>query len=454
MMRSLIGFLIIIVTFISASGQGFNTGLTFDDQSYAKIPITAPLARGDFDNLPASVSLQRYAPTPGDQGQTGTCVAWSSAYHARTIAESVRLNRTNISEINANVYAPSFVYNQIRKEPGCEKGTYIHEALELMSTKGVPKYKDLPFDCDRQIVDNDLATASTHKIEGYKILFNVNDNNKILPVKKSLSENRPVLIGMMCAESFFTPAGVWEPKQEEYANNFPGHAMVTIGYDDNAYGGSFLIMNSWGTNWGNQGFIWIRYTDFNHFVKYAFEMIEKLPAEKPFGGKLTIRKSDGTDMGVRQVSAGFYQTTASYSSGTAFRLYINNEEPAYVYAIGSDLSKACYQVFPHQENISPFLGYKQNNVPIPDESHYIRMDQNKGKDYLCVLYASAPLNVKAISDALQQASGGTFMERLNSVLGQYLRFNPPIKFDAANAGFSGVLSGDGIVPIVIEIDHI
>lgn len=453
MQMKLSGAIVLLLFTVATGYSQYNTGLTFDDPSYAAIPVTAPLARGDFDNLPSSVSLQRYAPTPGNQGQTGTCVAWSSAYHARTIAESVKLNRTNLSEINNNVYAPSFVYNQIRKEPGCEKGTYIHEALELLSTKGVPKFKDLPFDCNREIGESDLGNASTHRIEGYKILFGVNDNNKILPVKKSLSENKPVLIGMMCAESFFNPVGVWQPKQEEYNGSFPGHAMVTIGYDDNQYGGAFLIMNSWGTEWGNKGFIWIRYNDYAHFVKYAFEMIDQMPENKTFAGRFTLRKPDGSDIRVRNVNGSFYQTESSYESGTAFRIYISNDQPAYVYALGSDLTKESYQVFPHRNNISPYLGYRQNNVPIPDESHYVRMDQKKGKDYLCVLYSSAPLDIDDIRQRLQYAPGGTFIERLRNTLGDKLIENG-VTFQPGQAGFTGKVSGDGIVPLVIEIEHI
>lgn len=449
-MKLLLVILFAATNFLSAFAQ-YNTGMVFDDEAYQQIPVTAPLSRGDFDNLHSSVNLQRFAPTPGNQGQTGTCVAWSSAYHARTIAESIRLNRTDLRQINANVYAPSFVYNQIRKEPGCEKGTFIHEALELLSTKGVPLYKDLPFDCDRVIGNNELAIASNHRIEGYKILFGINDNNKILPVKKSLSENRPVLIGMMVPESFFTPKGVWQPREEEYGQNFPGHAMVTIGYDDNNYGGAFLVMNSWGTSWGNEGFIWIKYNDYAQFVKYAFEMIEKIPVEKSFGGELFLEKSDGSAMTVRKSSNGFYQTTSSYPSGTAFRIYIANHEPAYVYAFGSDLTRANYQVFPHKQNVSPFLGYKQNNVPIPDEAHYIRMDQNTGKDYLCVLYSSTPLNLKDIMENISSAPGDTFMQRLEYVFPGATR---KAQYEKDVAGFDGNVAGDVVIPLVIEIDHI
>jgi hypothetical protein len=263
-----------------------------------------------------------------------------------------------------------------------------------------------------------------------------------------------VLIGMMCAESFFEAKGVWEPKQEEYASNFPGHAMVTIGYDDNAYGGSFLIMNSWGTQWGNAGFIWIRYSDYEHFVKYAFEMIERLPEEKTFAGGFFLKKSDGSEINVRNSGGALYQATSSYASGTAFRIYISNDQPAYVYAVGSDLSKSSYQIFPHRENISPYLGYKQNNVPIPDESHYIRMDKNTGKDYLCVLYSASPLDLKALTNDLAKAAGSSFMERLRNTLGNRMLTEDAIQYQGSDAAFSARVSGDKIVPVVIEIDHI
>ena len=46
------------------------------------------------------------------------------------------------------------------------------------------------------------------------------------------------------------------PKEKERIEG--GHAIVLVGYDDNddRYGGdgSFIIRNSWGTSWGNEGY--------------------------------------------------------------------------------------------------------------------------------------------------------------------------------------------------------
>jgi C1A family cysteine protease len=37
--------------------------------------------------------------------------------------------------------------------------------------------------------------------------------------------------------------------------------MCIVGFDDTKFGGAFEIANSWGDDWANGGFIWIRYDD-------------------------------------------------------------------------------------------------------------------------------------------------------------------------------------------------
>ncbi len=444
----------VLFLFIPGFAQPYSTGMSFDDEAYEKILVTAPLSRGDFDNLPHSIDLRPYAPTPGNQGQTGTCTAWSSAYHARTITESIALNRTNKSEINKNTFSPSYIYNQIRLAPGCQKGTYIHQALELMSKEGVAKFSDMPFNCDRKVYSSDKQKASSFKIDGFKTLFVNKSNNKILPVKKSLSEKKPVVIGMECATSFFYAKSLWTPKQEEYQKQFGGHAMVTVGYDDNRYGGAFLVMNSWGEQWGERGFVWIKYTDYNHFVKYAFEMIGRPTANKKLSGSMTIALKTGGNIPVRLAQNGYYISSQDYSSGTQFRLMISNHQPAYVYALGSDLTKKSFKIFPHKEGISPFLGYQGNNVIIPGEKYWIRMNETVGKDYFCVLYSSKKLDINNILRQLETAPGTTFKERLKSVLGTSLLPTAHINYSSNKLNFNAQATKHGIVPIILEIDHI
>ena len=64
---------------------------------------------------------------------------------------------------------------------------------------------------------------------------------------------------------------VWDPAPgDESQMGFGGHAMCVVGYDDKKFGGAFLIMNSWGPNWGQNGFAWVRYQHFQYFVREAY----------------------------------------------------------------------------------------------------------------------------------------------------------------------------------------
>ena len=50
--------------------------------------------------------------------------------------------------------------------------------------------------------------------------------------------------------------------------------MCIIGYDNYKYGGAFRVVNSWGKQYGDNGFLWIRYNDFKKYVRevYLFQL--------------------------------------------------------------------------------------------------------------------------------------------------------------------------------------
>ncbi len=86
---------------------------------------------------------------------------------------------------------------------------------------------------------------------------------------------------------------VWTPTAEDRSMmGFGGHAQCVVGYDDRKYGGAFLIMNSWGPQWGNNGFAWVRYRDFKYFVReaYGLEPMAKTgaAANEPFACEIGL----------------------------------------------------------------------------------------------------------------------------------------------------------------------
>lgn len=437
------------------------TGLIFDDAKVEKIPVKPRLLTRDYTAIPESVSLVPWCPIPQSQEQYGTCTSWASTYAARTIAEAINNGWGNRSKISAEAFAPIFIYAQIKSDDDydCQLGSCIDDALETLMLKGAPKLADFNLLCATDISDDIYAKARQYVIDDYFQVFNIysDADKKISATKKSLSEKRPVIIGMKVPDSFMDCYGKDLWNKTETNNDGGGHAMCIVGYDNNKYGGAFLIMNSWGTQWGNDGMIWVKYKDFADNVKYGFEMfLKKKETPKPgphyanrFAGSIRFRLSTGSDM-VPRLDRGVYQMQDPYISGTRYRIYLSNNEPAYVYVIGSDDSNEVSTVFPPDDKTSAALVYSSNDIALPDENWFIEMDDTRGTDNVCVLYSMNELPISDITASIEK-SAGTFREKVLSVLGSSAVTNAG--FAADNISFTAE-SNASVVPVFIQIRHI
>ena len=458
--------------FLVKSQSPFGKGLDFDEVSYQAVNKKAKLTRS-LENTPPAASIKQYAPIPGNQSVYGTCTAWATAYCGRTIVEAVKNDWTDKKFITSKAYAPAFLFRMLSPDDeACKGGTSIALALQLVKDKGVIPYQLLPVTCTPTLSAQQMATAEEGKIKDFMRLFDSNsaENIKIQSVKKSIAEKKPVVFGMICPPSFVKTNGTWQPT-EEPNTSFGGHAMCVVGYDDTKDGGAFEIQNSWGTTWGNEGYIWIKYADFAKFTKYAFEFID-LPAPKPavadLSGQIRLALADGKDMpatlytstrGLKVVPAKpaagpltVYQTSEIYTTGTRFRIYISNNEPAYVYAISTDLTNEITKIFPYEDGISAALTDKKNDVAIPDEDHYIEFDNKAGKDFLCVLYSKNELNINDLISKIG-AQQGTFSERIFKVLSEKIVDPKDISFAKDKISFTAFSKGKTIVPMMVELEH-
>lgn len=265
-----------IFTFAQAQTR-YHGGLLLDDESYYQVPYAKGfLSTLSQTKLTSSVSLKAYAPTPKNQGSYNNCVGWASAYAARSIMEARRRGVTNTKLITANAFAPGFIHNLISPTKSCYEPTAIEKALAVMQKTGAAKFSTVSQVCPSSLSRNAYASASRYKILAYERLFYYKEpaSEKVMSIKKSLAEGLPVIAGMRCTPSFEYADGydLWRPKESKQTRNFFGHALCIVAYDDNKYGGAFQIMNSWGTRWGNKGFIWVRYNDLTNFVKYGYIM--------------------------------------------------------------------------------------------------------------------------------------------------------------------------------------
>jgi Domain of unknown function (DUF4384)/Papain family cysteine protease len=278
----------------------------------------------------------------------------------------------------------------------------------------------------------------------------------ITPVKKSLSENKPVVISMRCFGSLEKAKDVWNPPANPANDINKGfHAMTVIGYDDTKFGGAFELMNSWGNTWGNNGFVWIRYADFQKNCMEAYEISDGfVETSKPsFSGEMTFKLSDGKPMETT-LNNGLYQMKQPYYSGTTFQFFLTHNEPIYLYVVGTDLSGKCNLLFPYNKDISPFLSYKTGTVAFPDEDHYIRLDTKKGTDYICAFYSKIPLRIDEIMKKMENTTGN-ITQKVYGSLGisntegiEYYKWGSKTGFKV-NKHFSV----GSAVPLIVAVEH-
>ncbi|MAO08540.1 MAG: hypothetical protein CL596_07510 [Alteromonas sp.] len=276
-MRS-ITFLLLLLPFLGWS-QDYPMGMVWDEESYRSIPYKVQFTSSTYDNLPSSYSLEKYAPYPGNQGNYGTCVAYASAYGLRTIMLAKDLGITDKQTITSNALSPSYVYSIIKREDdyNCSKGANPKYGMEALKVAGAPSLKTLPYACNPSISTEAQLEAIDYRIRDYQTLFFFDTQDygvKTNATRKALSEGYPVLLGMKLPKSFFTAKQVWRSLESEkgtIAQQHGYHAMVIVGYDDNYEGGAFRLMNSWGTAWGDGGFIWVPYTEYEQWAMGAIQ---------------------------------------------------------------------------------------------------------------------------------------------------------------------------------------
>ncbi len=472
-------FFLILITFFSTTLFSQNqpkTGLLFDDNAYSATPLKA--RNVSFQSVVAeepSASLKQFVPDINNQGSYGTCVGWSSAYYGLTILNARINNIGSKEEINSNTFSPVFTYlnANVDDDYDCQGGAYINRALEMMVDKGVPFFKDYNVMCDSYIPSDIWVKAEDHKIKDYSRLFSGDEDEdlKIESVKRSLINGNPVIIGFVVENSFYYAENVFEP---DNLGSQGGHAMCVVGYDDEKYGGAFEIVNSWGENWGNNGFIWVRYNDFVNYTKYAFEMIPAKRVEQPesiLAGELNMKLYDGSKMEIEKgkgdyggtvlgwqdvvvdeavQSIGDYVTTAIHEENTKYRIYAKVNKPAYIYVLGADSDGRNGVLFPHKEDISPYISYEDTEVIIPGEKYWFRLSSPVASDYTVVIFSEEKIDINETKDQLDDLEG-ELLDKLYVIFKDKLIDKNKVTLDESNMAFEAKYKKGTMAMMVLDI---
>jgi len=408
---------------ISNAVSKFTTGGKLDPNEFKKASVYEGLEDDNTKNpLPESVSLLKFAPNRQNQGKQGSCVAWSSGYAARSIIESA----SSAQDPNTVAFSPAFLYSQIG-EDNCQ-GALIIKAMQFMTTKGAVPFTAFPYDennCSRQPSNQMLADASQFKMHGFNRLTEDAgvSNLSLRAIKEHLAKDAPVVIGMMVGGTFMQGMmgqKVWHPTSEDYTQTgFGGHALCVIGYDDRLEGGSFQIMNSWGTEWGQNGIGWVRYNDFKEFVReaYGIDPLPKKGAALNVDFECTIGLVNNDTKGyipLKTTTENTFITTTPIRKGTKFKIEIKNALECYIYLFTPNPAGTSFVLFPYKPIHSPYCGITGYRLFPKGQS--IRADSLGNKDYMGIVVSKSALDYTAINTAINSSTQQNFGAKLNEAV--------------------------------------
>lgn len=209
----------------------------------------------DFNLL---VDLRNNFPAVRDQGNRGTCTAFAvTACH-----EHHRNLDTILSE--------EFLFSCAKHLDGNydANGTSIPSAFKAIQNFGHTKSSLLPYDPNStfpfkftDIEPHVMLDAAERKFS----LYNCIDID-VKEIEDQLHMERPVITGVAVQPTF------WWPEENVYIDvpqieSHEGlHAIVIMGYGQRDDGKNFFIIrNSWGPEWGDNGYAYISYDYFNKY---------------------------------------------------------------------------------------------------------------------------------------------------------------------------------------------
>ncbi len=234
-------------------------------------PVGKLLARaglGKQKTLPSSVDLREGCPPVEDQGNLGSCTAQAGIglleYHERRSAGR-HLDHSRL-----------FLYKATRNLMRLEgdTGASLRATMGALVLFGAPPEEHWPYDetrFDEEPPAFCWAFAQSYQaLQYYRLDPAGSEPAAVLAaVKTHLAGGLPPMLGFTVYPSIERAAKTGAiPFPAPGERTLGGHAVMTAGYDDKkkiAIGGggqtvgALLIRNSWGPDWGQEGYGWLPY---------------------------------------------------------------------------------------------------------------------------------------------------------------------------------------------------
>ena len=217
------------------------------DQLYAApIPLLAV--------LPAKIDLTPHCPPVYNQGQLGSCTA-------NAIAAAIQFDL--LKQAPQAAFTPSrlFIYYNERVMEGTvasDSGAQLRDGIKSVSQQGDCPESEWPYAIEKfrtKPPAQCYRDAVRHKAVLYQRLTPV-----LSQLKGCLASGYPFVFGFTVYESFESATMArtgHAPLPAAAEKSLGGHAVLGVGYDDRRQW--FIVRNSWGPQWGMNGYFTLPY---------------------------------------------------------------------------------------------------------------------------------------------------------------------------------------------------
>jgi tetratricopeptide (TPR) repeat protein len=215
-------------------------------------------------------SWKEHLAPPRSQGSCGSCWAFSTLAvfeAAENITNGIDKDRDLSEQHIVDCAEDSYGY-----DIGTCTGGYTVMVYDYLQRKGAPLEREVPYKerdatCDRDLVAKD-------KIANWGFVEASGGAPAVDQLKAAICNYGPVSSSVFVTSAFKAyTSGVFD----EMARGQTNHAVTLVGWDDKR--GAWLLRNSWGNWWGEDGYMWIAYGSNEIGSSAAWAVVE--PDDQP-----------------------------------------------------------------------------------------------------------------------------------------------------------------------------
>ncbi len=255
----------------------------FGDQKFRLLPSVEqePLKEtySAHEVIAKSLDLRSKFTAIKNQGAQGSCLSFTLTSIFEYVMQLNQAQEFDLSE--------AFLYYNARDLDGDgsvneDLGSRFKPSIDSLVKYGIALEKVWPY--NDQVYSQKPSEEAYNDAAMRKLVAAMNVQRKVADIKSALVDGCPVAASFTLTRSFFEQGGatgyVPMPSDEEIAagldSNNPDsrhgrHAMVIVGFSDELQ--MFIIRNSWGTDWGDNGYCYVPYTYIEHDYLFNYACI-------------------------------------------------------------------------------------------------------------------------------------------------------------------------------------